>query len=59
VSQPGDERRERRLIDVTPSQMLAGLEEVELVAVPPVPRRDREEDQRGRRGYEGEGSILD
>ena len=48
----GDERHDRRLVGVAPRQVLARLEEVELVAVVAVPARHRQEEGGHPRGTE-------
>jgi hypothetical protein len=45
--QTGDERCEHRLIDVAPGEVPGALQEVQLVAVPPVPAGESHEDGKG------------
>ncbi|MEI5103157.1 hypothetical protein RB200_37180 [Streptomyces sp. PmtG] len=48
VDGAGKERKEHRLVRVPPAQVLPGAQEVQLVALEPVPRADREQGEAGR-----------
>src|SRR5215213_3826091 len=43
LGQPTDHRCDRRVVDVTPSGVLGGLDEVQLVAMEPIAPRERDE----------------
>ncbi len=52
VGEAGKEGRQRGLVDISPCQMVAGLEKIQLVPVPPVTGSEDEQKQRQRGGYE-------
>jgi len=65
VGEMGDKRRERRLVDVTPGEMVPSLEEVQLITVPAVAgsnseqnRHDAEAKDANRKPREGGQRLL-